>query len=125
MDTIKSSAEISVLFSQGRKFHATGLTLIVLPTGDRSSIRSGRVAFIAGKKSGNAVWRNKAKRRMRALAHDAGGPWEGMDVLFLAKRAITEQTYAQAQKDVAALLRRAELLHSNCAFSGKSTGAEA
>lgn len=55
----------------------------------------GRVAFIAGKKSGNAVWRNQAKRRMRAVCHDLGGPWPGYDVVFLAKRALTQETYSK------------------------------
>ena len=55
----------------------------------------GRVAFIAGKKLGNAVWRNRAKRRMRALCRDLGGPWEGRDVIFLAKSGLAGATYSK------------------------------
>ena len=57
--------------------------------------REGRVAFIAGKKNGNAVWRNRAKRRMRALCRDLGGPWDGYDVIFLAKSSITGASYSK------------------------------
>lgn len=109
MDTIKSSTDISALFSQGRRFHATGLTLIVLPTSDRSEIRSGRVAFIAGKKSGKAVWRNSAKRRLRAVCREVGGPWPEHDVLFLAKRPLLDLNYSRVRTDVELLLRRAHL----------------
>ena len=53
----------------------------------------GRVAFIAGKKLGNAVWRNAAKRRMRAICRDAGGPWAGYEVIFLAKSGLMDTSY--------------------------------
>ena len=109
MDIIKSGADISVLFSEGRRFHTAGLTIIVLPTGDRSPIRSGRVAFVAGKKTGKAVWRNSAKRRMRALCREAGGPWAERDVLFLAKRPLMDESYAQAKTELATAIRRAAL----------------
>lgn len=55
----------------------------------------GRVAFIAGKKHGNAVWRNKAKRRMRAICYDIGGPWTGLNVLFIANRKTTQASYSK------------------------------
>ena len=109
VDTIKSGTDISALFSQGRRFHATGLTLIVLPTSDRSSTGNGRVAFIAGKKSGNAVWRNAAKRRMRAICRECGGPWNQWDVLFLAKKPLLDQPYAKVKQDTVQLVRRAAL----------------
>lgn len=122
MDTIKSSADITVLFSQGRRFHTSGLTLIVLPTGDRSEVRSGRVAFIAGKKSGNAVWRNSAKRRLRALCHEVGGPWPGYDVLFLAKQPILNEAYDMVCKDLQHKIRQAGL---NNVGRSSGKGAEA
>lgn len=57
--------------------------------------RLGRAAFIAGKKLGNAVWRNSAKRRMRALCYDLCGPWIGFDVIFLAKSSICSVSYSR------------------------------
>ena len=59
---------------------------------------SGRVAFIAGKKLGNAVWRNAAKRRMRAVCHELGGPWDGYDVVFVARNAILSQKYSKVAR---------------------------
>lgn len=56
---------------------------------------SGRVAFIAGKKQGNAVWRNAAKRRMREICRASGGPWQGYDVIFLAKSGIMKASYSK------------------------------
>lgn len=94
MDTIKSSADISVLFAKGKRSHTPYLTLIVLSNEKQHDLR-GRVAFIAGKKQGNAVWRNAAKRRMREVCRAAGGPWEGYDVIFLAKSGIMKASYSK------------------------------
>ena len=94
LEIIKSSAEISELFARGKRVHTPYLTFIVLPNKhDRADHPGGRVAFVAGKKLGNAVWRNAAKRRMRALCRDIGGPWDGRDVVFLAKAKVTSASY--------------------------------
>ena len=62
METIKSSADISNLFSAGKRLKTPYLTLIVGSRGRtennvgmKQHDREGRVAFIAGKKNGNAV----------------------------------------------------------------------
>lgn len=95
MDIIKSSTEISDLFSHGRRIHTHFFTLLVTPHNDRTNSSSGRVAFIAGKKLGNAVWRNSAKRRMREVCRQAGGPKEGYDIVFLAKRKICSADFTE------------------------------
>lgn len=93
METIKSSSDISSLFSHGKRLHTPYLIFIVSPTKQHG--RPGRVAFVAGKKLGNAVWRNSAKRRMRAICKDLGGPWGDFDVIFLAKSGIGRVTYSK------------------------------
>jgi len=45
----------------------------------------GRVMFVAGKKLGNAVVRNRCKRVMREAARHAGAPWPGFDVAVMAR----------------------------------------
>ena len=93
LETIKSREDISDLFSCGKRLHTPYLTFIVLPTKQHGL--NGRVAFVAGKKLGNAVWRNSAKRRMRAVCHELGGPWKGFDVIFLAKSGICRGSYSK------------------------------
>ena len=94
LDTIKSSADISVLFARGKRSHTPYLTLIVLRN-EKQHDPCGRVAFIAGKKQGNAVWRNAANRRMREVCRANGGPWKGYDVIFLAKSDILKASYSK------------------------------
>lgn len=114
MDTIKSSSEISDLFADGWRIKTPYLTLIVgerMPKGNdgvemMQHDLQGRVAFVAGKKLGNAVWRNSAKRRMRALCRDLGGPWVGYDVIFLAKSSLTAASYSKVLNACGKTLRR-------------------
>ncbi len=93
MEIIKSSTEISSLFSTGRRCGSRCITLLYQRREQHDL--PGRVAFIAGKKNGNAVWRNAAKRRMRAIARELGAPWAGYDVVFLAKRGILDEDYSK------------------------------
>ena len=115
METITSSAEISQLFSNGKRVKTPYVTLIVgerrcgKPRGDEEQHGpGGRVAFIAGKKLGNAVWRNSAKRRMRALCGEMGGPWPGKDVIFLARGAVCRASYQDVARSCEQVQRRLE-----------------
>ena len=77
MQTIKSSTEISQLFSTGHRLHTPYFTVIVGAQDDKQSNHerhghSGRVAFFSGEKLGYAVWRDPPKRRVRALCMEMG-----------------------------------------------------
>ena len=108
LDTLKSSADISKAFSRGMRLHTPYLTLIVLRN-EKQHDPSGRVAFIAGKKLGNAVWRNSAKRRMRETCRELGGPWTGYDVIFLAKSGLMRCSYSKVLAACDEALKRAEI----------------
>ena len=94
LGTIKSNTEISYIFSHGKRYRTPAATLLIMRADDEHG-PGGRVAFIAGKKNGNAVWRNSAKRRLRAVCHDLGGPWPQLNVLFVANRKTTSLTYSK------------------------------
>lgn len=96
MGTIKSSSEISKIFKTGKRFNTAYFSMIVLRTDDRSE--SGRVAFIAGKKLGNAVWRNAAKRRLRETFRLSGQKIMGFDLVFVAKSNIMNVPFDKVQE---------------------------
>ena len=109
LETIKSSAEITNLFNEGRRIGTKHLTLIVLRN-EKQHGQHGRAAFIAGKKLGNAVWRNRAKRRMRAACSQMGDAFSGYDVLFVARRKINEVPFDQLLSQMGDSLARAGLI---------------
>jgi ribonuclease P protein component len=68
-----------------------------------------RVGFTASKKIGNAVFRNRAKRRMRALARAVlpTGARPGWDYVLVARPGVTvDRTFALLLDDLAGALRQ-------------------
>lgn len=103
LDTIKSNAEISRIFSSRRRYSNQFATFVVAD-GQETSHKDegleehdpcGRVAFIAGKKLGNAVWRNAAKRRMREIYRANSSLMAGKDILFIARGSIMDASYSK------------------------------
>lgn len=103
LDTITSNDEISRIFSSGKRYSNPYATIIAVKARSASSGEkpddqhglSGRVAFIAGKKHGNAVWRNGAKRRLREIYRANAGLLGDYDVLFVARSGILAPSYSK------------------------------
>jgi ribonuclease P protein component len=106
VETLTSAREIDALFSRGRRAADPVLVVLCARTPEGRS-EQGRVVFVAGKKLGGAVWRNRSKRVLRAACRRAGGPWAGHDVALIA-RATTATVSADAlDRSLAALLVKA------------------
>lgn len=82
METIKSRKDFERVFSRGRRKNHRLVRTTMLETGE-----SGRVAFVAARRLGNAVWRNRSKRVLREAARMAGLPQDGIDLILFATRA--------------------------------------
>ena len=52
----------------------------------------GRIAFLASKKVGNAVMRNRARRLMKESVRTSGLDFTGFDVIFIARNTIKKET---------------------------------
>lgn len=105
MKTITSASEIDALFKQGRRAGTELLVVLTLPTPERRG-PEGRVVFVAGKKLGGAVVRNRCKRVVRDAVRRAGGPWAGADVALLARRGTATAPPAALDEGLATALRR-------------------
>lgn len=70
----------------------------------------GQVAFLAGKKNGNAVWRNSAKRKLRAAWQQRKQEVGRFDIILLAHRNITKQSSHELARVLDDVLFREGLL---------------
>ncbi len=73
----------------------------------RNPRSEGRVAFLASRKVGNSVKRNRARRLMRAALHNTGfRPEPGTDYIFVARKPITEVKSGDVEKSLTSAFRR-------------------
>lgn len=108
MSTIRSSREIDAVFRSARRVAHPLLIALVAQTPDGRG-HTGRVAFIAGKKLGGAVQRNRAKRVVREAARRAGAPWPGFDLLLIARPATGASSPVELDEAITSIVRRAGL----------------
>jgi len=84
LTTVRSTREIDEIFRRGDRSVDELLTVFSSETPARQDAE-GRLVFIAGRKIGNAVVRNRCKRVTREAVRRAGGPWPGRDIAFIAR----------------------------------------
>jgi ribonuclease P protein component len=69
-----------------------------------------KIGFTATKKIGNAVKRNRAKRRLRALFCEYSHALQDGTYIFVAKQATVEVSYQNLHNDFQKLLQRSKAL---------------
>ncbi len=120
---LKRRAEFLQVAAANRKWVAPGLILQVrrqpsiepenqdVPRA--AALEPVRVGFTASRKVGNAVARNRARRRLRAVARavlDRAEP--GNDFVLIARPATVERDYQALVTDLVAGLKRLKLYRS-------------
>lgn len=97
MQIVKTRQDFDRIFHEGYRGGSHLSRVVWAP----SSEAEGRVAFVAAKRVGNAVARNRSKRVLRACAAEAGFPRRGKDVVLMA----TPYTKSAKHDDVVRSLR--------------------
>jgi len=115
---LRKTKDIQRLRSEGKAFSNRYLVLLVREQpgdGDFSQeVSPTRVGVITGKRIGNAVTRNKVKRRIQAVITQlyAALPTQ-YDFLLLARKPIVGASYQEIELAVISLLQRAKFLDGN------------
>ncbi|WP_457744374.1 ribonuclease P protein component [Sulfurimonas sp.] len=104
-NTLKLHKEFQYVYNRGKNQHSNGVVLFFLP---QNGIH--KVGFTATKKLGNAVKRNRAKRRMRALFREYSNSLQDGTYVFVAKVGLFDSSYEQLANDFKKVLTRAKTL---------------
>ncbi|MDH5556985.1 MAG: ribonuclease P protein component [Alphaproteobacteria bacterium] len=108
MERLKRRIEFLRVASARRKWAMPGLVLQARRRDDQGGAL--RVGFTASRKVGGAVARNKAKRRLRAVAEQvipAHGK-RGYDYVLIARAGTPGRPYSALLKDLEAALKRVD-----------------
>ncbi len=104
---LKRRAEFLAVAGGGRKAPSPGLVLQMLRRDDTAPARLG---FTVTKKVGNAVHRNRTRRRLRAAARDvlAERPIQGVDLVLIGRDGTAARPFSALKDDFRRLLDRLE-----------------
>lgn len=109
LDRLKQRADFLRIAALRRKWAAPGLILQAAPsTGSEDQADSLRVGFTVSKKVGNAVCRNRAKRRLRSAVDEVfpSQAASGLDYVVIGRRETLERPYSLLLQDLRAALKR-------------------
>lgn len=107
--TLKKRSEFLAAAASKHKAHAPGLILQVRPHRGDEQLDSGiRVGYTASRKIGNAVTRNRAKRRLRALVQAIFADYAqlGHDYVLIARAETPTRQFDLLKMDLLTALRR-------------------
>ena len=105
---LKRRAEFLKVARQGRKWAAPGLVLQAMSRdGDAPDMRAG---FTVSRKVGNAVARNRARRRLKAAAEQILPDWgkPGRDYVLIGRQGTLTRTFPDLVGDLKTALDRVE-----------------
>jgi ribonuclease P protein component len=105
-DVLRDKRDFDRLYKKGAKIHGKYLVVIFAKNGKGST----RKAFLASKKVGNAVARNRARRLMKESYRLLSPNLKpGYDILFIARNTIVERGCPEVMKTMKTSLIKGKL----------------
>ena len=101
---LKKRSDFVAVKRHGRWWSNSLLTLRVLP----NDLDASRIGFLVGRRVGCAVVRNRVKRRLREIARQEAVS-KGWDVVVIARAQMADVPFADAQRALRDLWRRAQV----------------
>lgn len=103
---ISKSKEYNNTYNSGLKIPGKYLIAYVLT----NNLPVNRFGIVASKKIGNAVTRNRARRRLRAIAENSTDRLKaGHDIVLIARQGISKVDFSKLEKEFYTVMKKAGL----------------
>lgn len=103
---IRKSQQYNNVYENGKKLISKCLVIFIL----ENNLNINRYGIVTSKRVGNAVLRNKARRRLRAIIYENNhGMKQGYDIVLVCRPLINKVAYSQLNKDFTTLMRKTGL----------------
>jgi ribonuclease P protein component len=102
---LTKSEQYALVYNKGSSWVSDLIVMKALP----NELTFSRYGFSVGRRVGEAVVRNRAKRRLREILHSLSLEL-GWDIVFIARPKTASASFASLKKSVHGLLSRAGLL---------------
>ena len=101
---MRTTRDYNKVYKYGKKIPSRYILVFVLKSGQNIS----RFGFVTSKKVGNAVTRNKIKRRLRAVVQkNLPRLHQGYDLIIIARNSARHASAEQLEKDLMKAMQRA------------------
>lgn len=111
---LRENRDFRLIYARGRsQVHRLAVLYVFRRSGEQAKAASGlRIGFVVSKKQGDAVVRNRIKRRLREAVRQRMGTLreEGFDLIFVGRSGLKSAEWTEVEAAVEELLRRAGLL---------------
>ncbi len=104
-ERLRKNSQFTTVYERGKTWAGNLVVLKTMPNG----LEFNRYGFVAGKRLGKAVVRNRVKRLLREVTR-ATPTKSGWDLIFIARSQAAGADYHELEASVTGLLRRARIL---------------